>query len=239
MKRIQLIFRFFITILIIQFGSACSKCKKGSGNSISIERHVPYFTGIETNGSFDVHITKDAVQKVIIKADDNIIPIIETEVENGILEIELDDDACLRRANKVDVYISTPSLRKVRLNGSGSVHGEGVFTDDEMNLFVNGSGDMFLNFDGKNLRSKIEGSGKITLSGSAENANHDINGSGNIQAKTLETQHVTTRVNGSGRISVNAVQTLKVNISGSGRVGYTGNPVTDVNINGSGKVVRE
>lgn len=239
MKLIKLIFRLFIILLFIQFGASCGRCKKGSGDLASIERSLPYFNGVEINGSFDVHIKKDSVQKVIITADDNILPIIETEVENGILEIEIDDDECLRKSSKVDVYIYMPSLRKVRLNGSGNVNGDEQFSGDEMDVSINGSGNISLNFNGANLRSKIDGSGNITLSGISYNSSHEINGSGRINAKSAESQKVNTKINGSGNISVNAMQTLKVTISGSGSVGYSGNPVTDVSISGSGKVYKE
>jgi len=239
MKLMKLIFRLFIILLFIQFSASCGRCKKGSGDTASIERNLPQFNGVEINGSFDVHIKKDSVQKVVITTDDNILPIIDTEVENGILEIEIDDDECLRKSNKVDVYISMPSLRKVRLNGSGNVNGDGQFTGDEMDVSINGSGNISLNFNGANLRSKIDGSGNITLSGVSYNTSHEINGSGRINSKNTESQKVNTKINGSGNISVNAMQTLKVNISGSGSVGYSGNPVTDVSISGSGKVFKE
>ncbi len=239
MKLIKLIFRLFIILLFVQFSASCNRCKKGSGDIASIERGLPQFNGIEINGSFDVHIKKDSVQKVVISTDDNILPIIETEVENGILEIEIDDDECLRRSSKVDVYISMPTLSKVRLNGSGKVIGDGQFTGDEMNVSINGSGNISLNFNGTNLKSKIDGSGNITLSGTANNSSHEINGSGRINAKNTESEKVNTKINGSGNISVSSSQTLKVNISGSCSVGYTGNPETDVSISGSGKVFKE
>ncbi|WP_028978377.1 head GIN domain-containing protein [Sporocytophaga myxococcoides] len=239
MKLIKLTFRLFIILLFIQFSASCGRCKKGSGDIASIERSLPQFNGVEINGSFDVHIKKDSVQKVVITADDNILPIIDTEVENGILEIEIDDDECLRKSSKVDVYISIPSLRKVRLNGSGNVNGDGQFTGDEMDVSINGSGNISLNFNGENLKSKIDGSGNITLSGISYNSSHEINGSGRINAKNTESQKVNAKINGSGSISVNAIQTLKVNISGSGAVGYIGNPVTDVSVSGSGKVFKE
>jgi hypothetical protein len=239
MKLIKLIFRLLVILLFVQFSTSCNRCKKGSGDIASIERGVPQFYGVELNGSFDVHIKKDTVQKIVITADDNILPIIETEVEHGILEIEIDDDECLRKSNKIDVYISMPTLRKVRLNGSGKVTGDGQFTGDELDVSINGSGNISLNFNGANLRSKIDGSGNITLSGTANNSSHEINGSGRINAKNTESEKVNTKINGSGNISVSAAQTLKVNISGSGSVGYSGNPVTDVSISGSGKVYKE
>ncbi|MBO9701755.1 MAG: DUF2807 domain-containing protein [Sporocytophaga sp.] len=235
----KLIFRLFVILLFIHFSASCGRCKKGSGDIASIERSLPQFNGVEINGSFDVHIKKDSVQKVVITADDNILPIIETEVENGILEIEIDEDECLRKSSKVDLYISMLSLRRVRLNGSGNVNGDGQFTGDEMDVSINGSGNISLNFNGGNLRSKIDGSGNITLSGISYNSTHEINGSGRINAKNMESQKVDTKINGSGNISVKVMQTLKANISGSGSVGYSGNPVSEVSISGSGKVFKE
>ncbi|HTE23869.1 GIN domain-containing protein [Flavitalea sp.] len=83
--------KFFSTFLFLSiFISGISSCKKrisGSGNSITEQRNIGNFSGLESNGSFDVLIVESSTTSLNITGEDNIISELETVVENGTLKI--------------------------------------------------------------------------------------------------------------------------------------------------------
>jgi hypothetical protein len=59
---------------------------EGSGAVISEQREVQNFDRIQLTGAGDVFITQEGVELVIVEADDNLLPYIETEVRAGTLK---------------------------------------------------------------------------------------------------------------------------------------------------------
>ncbi|HNP99370.1 MAG TPA: DUF2807 domain-containing protein, partial [Bacteroidia bacterium] len=61
---------------------------EGSGNVITETRSLTTFNGIDLRNTANVYITQGDVQEVKIEAEDNIVPLILTEVKNDELIIE-------------------------------------------------------------------------------------------------------------------------------------------------------
>jgi hypothetical protein len=64
----------------------------------------------------------------------------------------------------------------------------------------------------------------------------DISGSGNIDAMNIPAGSASVSISGSGKVRVNARNSLKVDIAGSGSVVYSGHPQLSQSIAGSGSV---
>ena len=84
MKRV--IALVFLALLLIN----CSKGQVvvGSNNIITQEKQLSAYDRIEVLGSYDVIFTDGEVGKIRIKAPDNILPLIQTEVSDGLLRID-------------------------------------------------------------------------------------------------------------------------------------------------------
>jgi len=84
MKRV--ITLVFLALLLIN----CSKGQVvvGSSNIISQEKQLSAYDRIEVLGNYDVIFTDGEVGKIKIKAPDNILPLIQTEVSDGLLRID-------------------------------------------------------------------------------------------------------------------------------------------------------
>jgi hypothetical protein len=234
MKKIKLISLALVLVNLLLV--SCNDCIKGSGDIAKIERTVPSFTQVKIKGDFNVYISQENTQRVELVSDDNLLPIIKTQVVGEVLEIGYSSNECIRKSHRQDVYISVPHLTKIALEGSGSVNGQNEFTGDHLQLDLDGSGNMNMKFRGNTVTNKLDGSGKIVVQGNSNTAFHIINGSGYINASSLNTKEATAKINGSGYIELAVSDLLHASINGSGSVQYLGNPNTDVNITGSGSV---
>ena len=210
-------------------------CISGSGNNVVEEKNIATFSGIKLKIPADVYITEGSEQFVEIEGQQNVIDEIETDVKNGIWEIEYDD--CVKNSAKVKIRITIPTIEMLHVSGSGSIYGENVITGGDIDLMVSGSGDMDLAVDVDDIEAKISGSGEIDLEGTGDEMEMKISGSGDLRAFDLIMNRIDLRVSGSGDAEVHVLDFLKVKINGSGDVFYKGFPSIDVDISGSGDLI--
>jgi hypothetical protein len=227
----------FLGLLLHLSGQGISVEKiKGSGTLITQERPLNNFTNIQANGCYNLVITQDTFQKVVIKTDDNIMPYIKTEVSKGELKIFFSDRFRHYSPTSITVYISSSLIEDIGLAGSGTIRSTNQLKSKRPHYSVSGSGSINLSVIAETIETSVAGSGNIELKGSASSVKYNISGSGNINAIALTCPDVKVKISGSGDCFVNAGTSLDVNISGSGRVQYKGAPRITQSMSGSGKV---
>jgi len=210
------------------------KSVQGSGNIITQEREVSEFSKVHLKGSGKVFLTPGEKQSLEIKTDDNIMPLIESDVSGNKLTISHGNHHL--RPTSFEAYITLENLEGVRISGSGDIIGKGRFVTDTLYAEISGSGDMDLEVETGLLETKISGSGSIHLAGKAEDYTVSISGSGKINAFDVDAKHVSLKVSGSGDCRVSASESLDAKISGSGDVYYRGRPQINTKISGSGSL---
>jgi len=189
---------------------------RGEGPVVTKTIDLENIDGLSLGVPGNVYLTKGNKQKIEIKAQKNIIANIERNVRNGIWKIEFDKN--VRNVDKLDIYITLPSFRKLAIAGSGGIIGEDAFNLDDLEISVAGSGD-------------------IDLEGTAKDLAISVAGSGDINLKNLKTENCEVSIAGSGDCEVHVSERLDVSIAGSGDVKYKGEPAkVKSSIAGSGDV---
>lgn len=191
----------------------------GEGPRVSETLDLEEFTGIGLSISAEVHLKQGPKQKVTIKAQKNIIDVLNKEIRGGNWKIGLEKNASLKNHDGIDIYITIPAFEKLSIAGSGSITGEGKFNNaDDLEISIAGSGDVRLDGAGKDLAVSIAGSGDVDLA-------------------NFEVENCEVSIAGSGDCEVNVIGQLKVSIAGSGDVKYKGKPAkVQSKVAGSGDV---
>lgn len=117
----------------------------------------------------------------------------------------------------VQIKVVLPSVSHVTVNGSGTV--------------------CYHEIDEENLEVNVKGSGDLFLSGKVTNFSGYIAGSGDIDGDELFAKHAKVEVTGSGDASINAAESVDAVVVGSGDIvifGYT--KVRTTRIQGSGDI---
>jgi hypothetical protein len=222
--------------------TSCVDCIEGNDRIVEQERvfNNLYFDEVINNGNFYVEIIQSNHYKVSVKADDNVLPYINTYIQGTKIVIESKSGKCYNTTKTPTVYLSTPALNYVELNGSGEIYcDQWIDNTLELDMELSGSGNIFFNdLNVKRLNANISGSGTIDLSGTAETGDLAISGSGKIKAFSfLQNQSLAT-ISGSGNIYTFFYDLLDVVISGSGNVFYKGDSrYAKWKITGSGSVI--
>lgn len=190
----------------------------GSGRVISEEREVQDFDSVRMSGSGTLILQQTGSESLVIEAEDNILPLLTSEVRDRRLMLGLRPGSSYRASRKVTYRLTVKDMKGIEVSGSGDVQGTDISTDS---LTLQGSG----SFD-------------MTLAGRADRLQVDISGSGAFQGDALESREATVMISGSGDATVKVTDSLDAFVRGSGNVVYIGNPTLTQRVSGSGSITR-
>ncbi len=240
------IMRKYIVLLIVGLAVAASGgwlFTNGSGRIESEDREVEPFSELKiksetyvTRADFEVFITQENTFSLVVEADDNILPMIQSEVSEGMLTIW--NDEWFRSSNNVRIYVSSPHWRVIVIDGFAVLKTQTPLDTDGMHLTINGNGRVDMDIETEEMDVDINGRGNIELGGAARTFSVEINGQADIDALSFVAQEAEIEINGIGDVSLEVVKKLDVEINGFGNVKYIGAPDVSPEINGSGEIER-
>jgi len=201
--------------IVINGQTISGRVLDGSGKSSTEKRSVKPFKQIIINTAVDMKFTAGQENSLQISGDDNLLPLIETTVHQGVLTIS--SKRSFSTHNPVIVTASGPTIEKVNITASSDVQLYSV-NSNELDLEITGSGDLFAQGQVHKLKIAVHGSGDLNL-------------------KALQAKKAKVKLTGSGDIELTATDKLIVDITGVGDVTYYGDPATvKKNISGMGDI---
>jgi len=190
----------------------------GSGIIKTEKRSVSSFTSIDASGAFDVEVVCQKEPGVELEGDDNLLPLVKTEVRGNTLYLNPSSPFSVKRS--IRVRISVPNLESISSSGAVS----------------------FRIVDVKNSKMKIAASGasSFDIAGETTVLDVDLSGATKIDAENLRAQRVKISMSGAGKATVYAAEQLDADVSGAGNVTYAGNPKTvNKKVSGVGSVTKK
>ena len=204
MKRLSLFACAALAFALAACGGITSLGNKvsGSGNAKSEKRELGPFTAVEVKCAATVNVNSQGSRSVEIRSDDNIVPLITTEVKNNTLYISSTKEYSPR--NKMQIDISTPDLTRFVFAGAGDVDISNIKND--------------------RLEIVVSGAGSLNAAGETKEADITLSGAGSVNARSLLAQKAKAVSTGVGTIDVFAALQLDASTSGVGDINYYGNP---------------
>lgn len=197
---------FAIIFITFPFFIACNS-EKGTihGNhQIAVQKFtVEDFSSILLN-NLEAEVIyqqySDTAPYLQINTDENILPYLNVRVADNQLIIEAQPDSIVS-PSKLKIYTNSKSLAKVDLTGSGKVHLLGEVNSREMEIKIQGSGEIVTDsLICHTLNMDIVGSGIAMLKGAATESRLSIQGDGNIDASGYLVENLQTDIIGSGKV---------------------------------------
>ncbi len=184
------------------FNLSFNKKTKGSGKVATDVRDLRDFKGIDVSGVFQVEITSQKDFGVEVEADDNLLPLIKTEVRGGVLHIET--EGRISTDNGLKIRISAPDINDIDASGVAKVNLSSIKTDE--------------------LRIHTSGASKIKVNGEAAKLFVKVSGASNIEAADLKAVDADIDASGASSVSVFATGELLTDASGASKIRYSGSP---------------
>jgi len=190
---------------------------RGSGNLASETRNISGFTAISLVGSANVDVAFGPVETVVVEAEDNILPVIETVLQKDVLVIRTKFNFNIQATEPIQIHITMKSLDGISIPGSGNITVSGL--------------------NANSFSIDMPGSGNIIVDGISNSVDIVLDGSGNILCENLKAKDAKVTLDGSGNITVYASESLDASIKGSGDIHYGGDPTEVVKtVPGSGSI---
>ena len=214
MKQKSLIALFVLIAAV----AGCNKFGRGiagSGNRKTEKRELKSFTAVDTGGAYDVNIVCQKPASFEIEADDNLLPLIKTEVRDGVLYVNSDQE--FHSSKSPALRITLPELSSVASHGAADIN--------------------ISDANSTELKLVSTGADSIDAAGKSKSVTISSTGAGSINTSNLTAEKAKVDITGAAKVDVYASDQLDVTVSGVGSVTYSGNPKTvNKSVSGIGSV---
>ncbi len=175
---------------------------KGSGNVATEKREISDFTAVSIGGVFKVEIEAQREFGVEVEADDNLLPLIETEVVGDTLK--LSTKRKLSTKNPIIVRVSAPNIEKLENSGVSRV--------------------TVSNLSNNSFKLDSSGASKMSVSGKTNFFEIDLSGMSRVEAASFQAEKVSVDASGASSAKVSVSRELSADLSGASRLRYKGTP---------------
>lgn len=236
MKRNQLFLKGLLLMVVAVMSTSCmhqvKELRIGNGPVVAEIRNLQGFEKIEINGSPTVYYSQADSFSVKVKCSKEGLENILTDVNHGTLSIRNRGkvgvvNIVIHDEDEAEIFVTSPDLVGVRLNGSGDFNAEQRIDTDQMDITLRGSGDIkFKDLICDECRVELIGSGNIDIN-RLEAKTSDVNliGSGDIAIDQWRVLSTRLGLKGSGDIKVGfqeGCQAVDCELRGSGDISLSG-----------------
>ncbi|OYU80329.1 MAG: DUF2807 domain-containing protein [Flavobacterium sp. BFFFF1] len=212
--------------------------EEGSGNIVSETRNInESFSGVRVGQAIEVTIEQGNNVQVKLEADDNILPLLTTSVENGVLVISSNGN--YSTSVNPRVTITMPQIESLTADSSASIRSEGKIVTDDLKISAESSASITVNVEADQLTIDCGSAAEVEVNGKSLEFEANASSSGSINATDLMANNINADVDSSGDIHVYPILKLEANASSGGSIGYHKIPKTLSKSEDSGGSVSE
>jgi hypothetical protein len=191
----------------------------GSGDVTAENRTISGVSRVVLGGDADLEIEQTGKESLVITADDNILPVLRSEMEDGVLVLGVKDYTNIKPTKRVHYKLTLTGLTALSLAGDVTASVKKLATD--------------------RLTVSITGDGTIQIDGTADRQDISILGDGKYDAANFLTKDANVSITGDGKLDIAVSENLDVKILGDGSITYTGNPKITRSVLGDGKIEKK
>lgn len=216
--------------------SACAFAQtKGNGVAREQQRDVGSFEAVHIASGLHATVTRGDTS-VKLSGDENLLALIETEVEDGVLEVRIKRGQRVHSGD-IRVAVATPKLKEVGASGGSTVDAQ---AGAQSKFSAEASGGSILTVKGVDSdKVEVEASGgsRVTLKGRADTVEAEASGGSVVRADDVEMASLDVEASGGARIEAGPSKRLHGDLSGGSVVRLSSSPAQrDVETSGGSGV---
>jgi hypothetical protein len=205
------------TIVLAGLAGCGSSRLTGDGPVQSETRKADAFTRIAVSGGIGVTVRTGPSYALEVSAQENILPVIATDVEGDTLRIRSTES--YSTSEGVEVAVATPALVGISMSGGSQGRMEGL--------------------DAERLDIELSGGASLTATGTATSVALNMTGGSRASLENLTATTITLDLSGGTTATVQASDRVSGSASGGSRVAVLGDPQLNVEVSGGGEVTRD
>ncbi|WP_046744564.1 head GIN domain-containing protein [Kordia zhangzhouensis] len=195
----------------------------GNRNVVTEEREADEpFTTIKASEGLDVYITQASSPSIEVEADENVISLIATDIDNGILRIHTEKN--IGRCKSKKVHVRMPSIEKIIGTSGADVFSTSTIVSDDLEVKSTSGADVKIEVEAENVFCSSSSGADIKISGTAQSLVAKASSGSDIAAKDLEVKSCDASASSGADVTVTVSEKLVANSSSGGDISYYGNP---------------
>lgn len=202
--------RALVVVALVALSAATTACDtigtRGEGPVTSETRQTDAFTRVESGAGIHVSIGIGQASPLDVRAQGNILPLIETKVTDGTLRIQ--SSKGFTSSERIEVVVTTPGLERIALSGGSRAIIDGLASDA--------------------FTVELMGGSVLTASGTASSLALAASGGSVAELDGLTVATVDVDLSGGSRAEVRATDVVQGSATGGSRVSVAGGPKTSV-----------
>lgn len=216
------LFTLFICVCLTTSGLFAQKSVTGNGNLKEENRSLSGFSAIEVSNGVDVFLSQGSTERVVVKADENLLDHVVTEVEGNVLKITT--KGSIRKAKALDVYVTVSTLDRIKASSGSDVKTESALKVNALVVRMMAGSDLDMEINANELTCNLSSGSDADLSGKVGTLVIEANGGSDIEAKNLEANKCTIKASGGSDAHVHVTGDLEMEAYGASDISYSGNP---------------
>ena len=227
---------FVATLLIV----SCTPAVKivGSGNLVTDTPAIDGFTQIDASHTFKVTITRGSEFKVGIRADDNVMPLLDIKKSGDTLNLGFKDgDSYSLKNVTLEANVTMPKLNAIDLSGISRATFGGFESTDDFKARLSGASKLSGNLVCGDVNLQLSGASFAELRGSGKDLRVEVSGASSAILGKLATANGHIEASGASQVTADVRGTLNAEASGASKITYSGNPkIGSIKTSGAAKI---
>ncbi|HKI89073.1 MAG TPA: head GIN domain-containing protein [Draconibacterium sp.] len=212
--------------------------KSGNGHVAEQTRKVSSFDKIKVSRGMNVYISQGSETKVMVKADENLLDIIRTEVDNHTLKITTTEN--IRRATSKRVDVTMPEISGITAVAGSNAFSENVLRSKSLEINGSAGSNIKLEVDAGKINTSASAGSNIKLGGKVRSFTGKASSGANIKAEELKAVQCNARTSSGANLWITVSDELEAHASSGGNIIYYGQPKTiDTESSSGGNIVKK
>lgn len=221
--------KFLIAIILSVFLISCNlnlqitPGVKGNGNVQTEERiKGQSFSNIKASDGLDVFITQSTENFIKVQADENLLDIIKTEIEDDTLKIYTSEKIDKSEAKKVMVHFT--NIDAIKTSSAASLFSTNTLKSPNLSIKASSASAIKITTYTTHLTCKASSAATIKLEGKTQSIDAKASSASNINAQNMLAENCATDASSASSIHVNCTKRINAESSSAASIKYGGDP---------------
>lgn len=203
---------------------ASASAIKGSGVVKEETRDVPAFSKLELSQAIRAEVTVGAETSVRVKADDNVLKLVKTEVKGGTLVVGYESGVAVETRDGVMVTITTPALNAITARTASSVKAT-LKPGAQLELAAHEASRLEASgIQAEKLTIEVTTAGTIVAAGKAASLKATVSAASGLKAADLTVENARVDASAASHAEVNVAGAIDGTSSGASTISISGHP---------------
>ncbi|MCE1200000.1 MAG: DUF2807 domain-containing protein [Marinilabiliales bacterium] len=203
---------------------SCIPHIRGNGKVVSQDRNLSGFDAIKVSSGIELVMNQDNTEKVVVEADENIQPILKTEVRGSELRIYMEES--ILHAKKMKVYVTLKQLKSLHASSGSEAKSTGPINSDELRIDASSGSEVHMEVVCKSISLSSSSGSELNVSGTTQSVYAESSSGSDLKASHLIAEKGNVTSSSGAELTINITKDVQAHASSGAEITVLGNPAS-------------